>query len=401
MTEPLIPGPAVRARANRIGQADVFDSQGFTGGYVTEATVIRVLHRQHGRLRDSFFVEMPGDACSFFGVDRREAIELDRREFDASLPEGPVLLSERTVAPTDRTPAEWIRAVLKGTRYDAVSEKLPFNVPMPDDEFWAYIALLGGGVSSEQVDVLTAALAAMNRTRQVSFQKTLDKKLFDLDSPGNTVTYADHPDVVDGESSLIYRCEIVAGGQELFEERVRHPKRGGASDGGSPPDFLWMLETAANRPMPAKIHPAETGRNPEYWPDAPPIRGPWTPPAHVIPSPGVFSQQAQLLSLGIVSPNASGGPYGFVGYARGRHHVREMVGCMIAATADNALSEALPFLNARLAEGERLHSRVLVGSNGASSPFRDLPLIELNHRTELSTAEYQRLLFPGATRESA
>jgi hypothetical protein len=311
---------------------------------------------------------------------------ISRTRFRTPRVHGPVVIDDRVVEAGREDPVVWVeRATASAVQAERRGDG-PIRSALPDEVFWQVIGLLGGRLDEDAVGQLVAALGEWEYAAQVSYQEAFDRKLFELDRPGNTVGYCDDPGVVDGEASLMYRCEIIAAGRDVFTQRARDPRPGvPCVDGISAPEILYVLEEVSPYGMPRKTVPIETGSNPAHWPDAPPVRAPWTPLAPELPSPSPFSQRVQLETLGL-DDASSGVLYGFVAYGTTDALVREIVGCTMASTASAAAAELEPFLRARLAH-ERLHERMILTALG-TGPIRGGPLVEVHRRGLRSVTDY-------------
>jgi hypothetical protein len=294
-------------------------------------------------------------------------------------------MEDRVIDTGREDPLVWVeRATASAVQAERRGEG-PIRSALPDEVFWQLIGALGGRLDEDAVGQLVAVLSGWEYRAQVSFQEAFDRKLFELDRPENTVGYREDPGVVDGEASLMYRCEIIAAGQDVFIQRASDPRPGVPGvDGVSAPEILYVLEEVSSYGIPRKTFPIETGSNPAYWPDAPPVRAPWKPLAAELPSPSPFSQRVQLETLGL-DDASSGVLYGFVAYATTDAHVREIVGCTMASTESAATAELEPFLRARLAD-ERLHESILTALG--TGPTRGGPLVEVHRRGLRSIPDY-------------
>lgn len=263
---------------------------------------------------------------------------------------------------------------------------------MPDKEFWGYIELLNGEITDDGLAALIDALSTQPHGQVVAFRDALWTKLRSLDHPSNTIRTGG--DQVSADASLYYRCEIVAAGERAYNGAVDSPRPGGECDGAVGEGLLSVANDAAPQELPQAEIEIETGRNRDFWPDAPPSSYPWLE----LPSPGPFSSRIQsrsnretrdefVLRLGFTS---------FMGYAAGADgHVRELMGCLMAASFAKAREELLPFLHAQLAPGEALDDRVIIWQSGAARPMLGTSLTGPSRRSSLSMDQYIDLYLEG------
>ena len=402
MQPDVVPAAAVEARINRdhllVGQ---WQTQGYFGSWVEELWATRLLVRYGPSLRDiTYFETSPVDeSLTQFTRHYDEFVVAAHQPFRITSSIGPVLLIDRTIDSPEPDPSSWVRWALHRVR--AIGMR-PWKgrKEMEEAEFWDLIALLGGSVDESSASRLAASLASLTFSRQIGFQEVFDRKLFELDSPGNTVCDSDDAESVDHEASLMYRCEILARGKVEHEAHVRKPTRGTRTDGRSTPELLSVIEEASGRPVPVKSYPITTGSNPAYWKDAAPVQPLWTPPTPERPSPGLFSQRVQFESLKF-SSTYSGAIYGFTAYATGPDHVREFAGCVMAFEVEAARAEVVDFLHHKLLPSERLQDRMLIGTDRLGAPARGYPLVQLARPTTLTAADYLARLYPDSTSPSA
>lgn len=351
--DPILP-EIVMDRARKVFRLDQLEAQGFFGGWMHEAWVTRLVARRGLLFRESWiFHTSPADEAGVPDSDAwTDVMVLSRTRFAVPPDPGPVVMSDRTFGDRVTDRARWVARALQNAETLGADDGPPYRTELSDDTFWELIALLDGSLGEGAVDRLVAAMREWDYGAQIGYQETLDRKLFELDSPENTVGYVDDPVVVvDGEASLMYRCEIIAQGREAFALRVASPQRGTPGvDGTSTPEFLYVLEEISPYGMPLKTYPIATGSNPAYWPDAPPVRRPWLPPLHEVPSASPFSQRVQLESLDL-NPQTAGSMYGFLAYAMTTTSIREVVGCAMAFTADSVRDEVRSILQSRLDPG--------------------------------------------------
>lgn len=378
------------ARARRAFRLSQLEAQGFFGGWLREAWVTRYVSRRGQSFRETWVFDTK--LSEHAGIIDAGAVEekvISRSRFAVPSTDGPVVFSDRQFGAGVPDKTKWVDGALTSAKDLSSDNDPPYRAELPEDLFWELIGLLGGELSEPAVQRLVAAMQDWDYEWQIGYQEVLDRKLFELDSPGNTVGHLDDPESVDGEASLMFRCEIIAKGRDVFAAHIAHPQQGRPGvDGQSSPEFLYVIEEISPYGMPRKSYPIETGSNPAHWPDASPVQGPWSPPPHKVPSANPFSQRVQMETLDLEPPTA-GSMYGFVAYAISRTSIREFVGCGMSFTARGIQDEVRPLLQSRLTTGEVLHTKLLVSPQG-SGPALGCPLMEVERREGISIAQYVR-----------
>jgi hypothetical protein len=375
------------ARSTRSNRLEQLDMQGYFGGWLREGWATRVLTRTGSGYREAWLFHRSEVDEVGMVADGPESVVVSRSGFAVPPEDGPVVLQDRIVARDLDDPQRWARRAVDTVVVPGAGSEYPGRTELADDEFWETIGVLGGALSEDSIGRLVAVLRGWDYSRQVSFQEAFDRRLFELDRPAITVSYQDDPAQIDGESSLMYRCEIVARGQDSFEAHLMTPRRGvPAVDGVSTPEILYVLEEVSPYPMPPKTYPIATGSNPGHWPEAPPVRGGWRPPLPEVPSPSPFSQRVQLETLDL-STRSAGVMYGFVAYSIHGSCVREIVGCAMGHAAAAVHAEVESVLGSRMNVGESLHAEMIVTPQG-TGPVRGAPLVEFDRPVQMPVATY-------------
>lgn len=307
---------------------------------------------------------------------------------------GPTIVIDRYLPRSLEDPAAWIKIATDGLVPDfRVAD--PVRVLMPDDQFWEIISVLEGSVDDDSIARLTEALSRMSFAEIVRFRDTLWQELHDLDHPGTTVqTAGDEGVLVHSDDSLYYRCEIVARGREAYAERVGSPRQAGDGDGARGEALLWVAQNAALHELGPSDVEIETGRNRKFWPESEPVEPAW----EQTPSISAFSSRVL----------AAGDQWGeddllrrvhftsFVAYASSREgRVRELMGCLMAASFDIARREVLAVLRSRLREDEVLDDRVRIWQSGAAHPMEGVALTGSSRRSTMPLDEYVDVYFRG------
>lgn len=384
--DPLILPEEVTERARRMFRLGQLQGQGYFGGRITEAWAHREVTCHRGRFLEQWlFYVAPDDTRGSWCDHDSAARVISRSRFSISSYRGPVVIGDRMLPARIGSPETWARGALDSV--EVVSHDYTPPEPLPDDEFWSLISELGGSVHESAVERLVDALSGLSLDQLCRYQDSVDRRLFALDRPENTVAYVDDPGVVDGESSLMYRCEILARGREAYEGAVLAPRRGKPGvDGVSTPEFLYAIEELTPWGMPQKSWPVVTGSNPAFWPDARPLRK-YQPSARPEGGwPGPFSQEVQLSALGL-GTHMDTAVYGFVSYLVREDQVREVVGCTTASSERLAREEIVSFLSAPLDdEGWQLVGSVV--HEEATTPSLGTPLARIERRGRGAIEDY-------------
>lgn len=394
MGENLIPAEALRARAQRFAKGAQLDAQGYFGGWIDKAWVTRALIRRGRRFTELIAFQVDKFDNRLFAPPGDETRVLSHSEFQITTHLGPVAMINQVIAYPQPAPQDWLHRQLDQVDVPTVEAFRPL-LPMADDLFWGYVGRLGGVITEETIEELLEELRPLPLEAKLAYQLAFDQKLFELDSPGNTVTYRDDPSVVDGEASLVYRAEIIVRGRESYLHHLSEPMVGSAADGTSTPWILFALEDILDGPLPPKKFPIHTGSNPKHWPDAAPFQDPFAEPSDSGFVPGPFSQEVQLASLGM-DTRPTGRLYGFVAYATTDSSVREILGCVMASTEAHARAQLSDWLPGKIDHGEQLSGNVLVATSGAAMPARGYPIIEVLRRSNLGTDRFIAQHFPAS-----
>lgn len=368
------------------------DAHGFFGGRVSEGWALRLLQKKGLTFRDCvvFFPtsEYPDYYVNAFGSGKD--VLLSHGSFPVSSEWGPVVMVDRVLPAMMADPFGWVREV---TSNMVVLDPPIVRKPMADAEFWDLIGVLGGEVTPESVEALTAVMLEWpypsSHPRVISFWDALVTKLHELDHPENTVGFGEgEARIVSADASLYYRCEIVARGRDEFEARVREPRRGADDDGAWGEELLYVAENAASHELPEPIVAYETGTNPRYWsvPDAP-------EPVLEGPSPGPFSYEVQMARLGLTEPLRLSFTQ-FVAYTVAGDRVREILGCVMAESYPLARLEVTAFVEGLLQPGEQVAS-IQLDRVGVAGIIVGWSVIEIVRKSRLSLADYVSHYYDG------
>ncbi|BDZ65651.1 hypothetical protein GCM10025877_25890 [Agromyces mangrovi Wang et al. 2018] len=335
MAEVEITSEELLRRVDEWGRRDNLDQYGFVGGRLTQGWATRVVSTIRGSYTDKVLFHTSERDRRGIGVSVGGSVRvIARTQFDIVDPLGPVIVSDRVLPATIDDPVEWVSWAVDAI--ETAEQRDEGRQPLPDDAFWELVHELGGEVGEASAERLARLLADLSDHMPYDFMDALDRKLFELDAPGNTVGLTSDPTEIDHDASLMYRCEIIARGRAAFEAHVRDPRPGVPGvDGLSTPELLYVYEDATGQPLPVRSWPISTGTNPQFWPDAEPLR-PSRRRVDDRPAPGPFSARVQLES--IFGGGKSGWPRGFVAFVTGPSHVRELLGSVVDHTEEGRSS---------------------------------------------------------------
>lgn len=136
----------------------VVDAHGYRGETFTGARFARTLERRGSQFEEQIVLLLDDTVPPEQEVAKweRPAIEIvETGQFEVRSQEGPVVISDRTLAPDDQI--VWISDALSGNQ--AGSRAVPTFVPtrgmaMARQPFWRLIGILGGRITPESVDAL-------------------------------------------------------------------------------------------------------------------------------------------------------------------------------------------------------------------------------------------------------
>ncbi len=311
---------------------------------------------------------------------------------------GPTLLVDRMVSTDLDDPLAWIDAATSGLIPDLRTTD-PERAEMSDSQFWEIISKMGGVIDDAGVERITVALSELRFPEIVKFRDALWRKLHDLDHPMNTVRTEGREGVlVNYDASLYYRCEIVARGEESYRNALEKPQLARDDDGASGEALLWVADSASLHELGPIDIEIETGRNSKFWPNVEPADRPW----ERLPSISAFSTRvlasreewgADLLLRRVHFTS-------FVAYAvDGRGRVRELMGCLMAASFELARQEVTDFLQAQLRNGEVLDKRVRIWQSGAARPMTGVAMTGSSRRSSLNIDEFVDFYYNGHVRK--
>jgi hypothetical protein len=143
---------------------------------------------------------------------------------------------------------------------------------MPEDEFWQFIAVLGGSTDADAVERLTAALRAGGKRKAVSFAERLAATLYELDREvlcDQPVRWLDDPEgespiPLSGDTFLYLRAAVVAQGKTVVEQVLADPGVLLTRPWADGEALLYAAEEVAGREIGTKLS-YETGSNQEHW----------------------------------------------------------------------------------------------------------------------------------------
>ena len=147
-----------------------------------------------------------------------------------------------------------------------------FRRVLPEDQFWQFIAVLGGSTDDAAVGRLTEALRAAGKRTAAAFAERLAATLYELDREElfrQPVRWSDDPDDAEpvplsGDTFLYLRAGIVAQGEAVVEQVLGDPAvllQRRWDDGEA---LLYAAEQAAGREIETKLS-YETGSNEQHW----------------------------------------------------------------------------------------------------------------------------------------
>ena len=356
------------ARAN-------FETQGFCGGEIQDGWALRALFKRGRTFHDCVLFESTEDSRD--GIDESGAagqLIVSVTPFQIDTEWGPVAAIDRILPARFEDPAGWVNNAVRGILPNGVPE---WPILMDDMEFWAQISHLKGTITDESLARLSAALELLPYGVLQMFHNTLHQKLFELDSPGNTVRLGEgEAAMLSSDASLYYRCEIIAAGPREFEQRVSQPMQGQENAGAVGEALLSVAEDVADQPLVDPEIPIETGTNPEHW-------GGVRVSSPVSPSPGPFSYVVQQSRLGLI-PRTRLGLIGFAAYAIAGDQIREILGCVMARNSREARSEVVPFLEARVAHNWTLHPSMHISHTGSSGISTGWSMVQIDRKSSQS-----------------
>lgn len=361
---------------------------------MTVGFAVRVVFRRGRRYDDLVLYQT--DAAAWEGVEVPPGGEFRVLSIEPiSAPEwGPTLVADRTVSIKFDNAAAWVDTATSGLIPDFRTAD-PKREEMSDSQFWEIMSELGGVVDDAGVERITDVLSGLRFPEIVRFRDALWRKLHDLDHPTNTVrTEGEEGVVVHADASLYYRCEIVARGEEAYRRALETPRYASGDDGAKGEALLWIADNASPHELGPTDLEIETGRNPEFWPGVEPADRPW----EKIPSVSAFSDRV-LASR----EERAADPLlrrvhftSFVAYATDRSgRVRELMGCLMAASFGLARREVIDFLESELRNAEVLDDRVRIWQSGAARPMIGVAMAGSSRRSSLKIDEFIDLYYNG------